>query len=128
MTRILVIEDNPVNQDLIQRFLELHGHEVLVASDGLEGLHRARADRDFIDVVLMDLSIPEIDGWEVARRLKDDPLTASLPLIAVTAHAMIGDREKALEAGCDEYATKPIDFPSLFSKIESLLTKASVNV
>ncbi len=122
--KILLIEDNEPNRDLISRYLEIFGYEVTVARDGYDGLQKARADCGSFDLILMDMSLPEMDGWEVARRLKADETTRSLPVIAITAHAMVQDREKALEAGCDEYATKPIDFQNLFSKIESLLSKA----
>jgi two-component system cell cycle response regulator DivK len=124
MPKILLIEDNDSNRDLVSRYLELFEYEVTVAVDGPDGLQKARADCDNFDMVLMDMNLPDMDGWEVARRLKADEATKSLPVIAITAHAMVGDREKALEAGCDDYATKPIDFPSLFSKIEALLNKA----
>jgi CheY-like chemotaxis protein len=123
MTKILVIEDNESNRDLISRYLELFDYEVSTAMDGREGLEKVRAERTDIDVILMDMNLPELDGWEVTRRLKADAATRSVPVIALTAHAMVGDREKALRAGCDDYATKPIDFNSLFSKIESLCQK-----
>jgi two-component system, cell cycle response regulator DivK len=120
MPRILLIEDNHVNQDLISRYLELFNYEIVVAGDGQGGLETARREASTLDVILMDMDLPVMDGWEVARRLKADEATRALPVIALTAHAMKGDREKALAAGCDEYATKPIDFNELFDKIESL--------
>jgi two-component system, cell cycle response regulator DivK len=123
MPRILLIEDLDANQDLISRYLRLFDYEVVVASDGQVGLTMARLDRSEIDLVLLDMNLPQMDGWEVARQLKADESTRSLPVIAVTAHAMVGDREKGLLAGCDEYVTKPLDFTVLLEKIESLLCK-----
>ena len=125
MPRILLIEDLDANQDLIARYLGLFDYEVVAASDGPTGLKKARLERSEIDLVLLDMNLPEMDGWEVARRLKADESTRSLPVVAVTAHAMVGDREKGLSAGCDEYITKPVDFTLLLDKIESLLCKES---
>jgi len=118
--KILVVEDNVFNRDLIQRFLEPEGFDVVVATDGADGLARAVADKP--DLVLMDMSLPVVDGWEATRRMKADPATARIPVIALTAHAMLGDREKALDAGCDDYDTKPIDIERLLSKIRALLS------
>jgi len=118
--KILVVEDNVFNRDLIQRFLEPEGFEVVVAHDGADGLARAVADKP--DLVLMDMSLPVVDGWEATRRMKADPATARIPVIALTAHAMLGDREKALDAGCDYYDTKPIDIERLLTKIRALLS------
>jgi CheY-like chemotaxis protein len=123
MPRVLLIEDVDANQDLIARYLNLFDYEVVVASDGQAGLTKAQQERSEIDLVLLDMNLPEIDGWEVARQLKADESTRSLPVIAVTAHAMVGDREKGLLAGCDEYVTKPLDFTALLDKIDSLLSK-----
>jgi CheY-like chemotaxis protein len=123
MPRILLIEDLDANQDLISRYLRLFDYDVAIASDGQAGLTTARMNRSRIDLVLLDMNLPQIDGWEVARQLKADESTRSLPVIAVTAHAMVGDREKALLAGCDEYVTKPLDFSILLEKIEALLCK-----
>jgi CheY-like chemotaxis protein len=123
MPRILLIEDFEANHDLISRYLRLFGFEVLGASDGEAGLVKARLERPTIDLILLDMSLPDMDGLEVARKLKADERTRSLPVIAVTAHAMVGDREKGLLAGCDEYVTKPLDFKVLLEKIESLLCK-----
>ena len=123
MTRILLIEDNEANQDLVSRYLALFGCKVTVAPDGLAGLERARRDCAQFDLVLMDINLPYLDGWEVTRRLKADVETRSLPVIALTAHAMQGDRESALSAGFDDYATKPIDFADLFEKIQKLTTR-----
>lgn len=124
MPKILLVEDNESNRDLISRYLQLFEYEVTTAVDGEDGLRKARADFENLDMILMDMNLPEIDGWEVARRLKADENTKSLPIIAITAHAMVGDRQKALDSGCDDYATKPVDFKSLFRKMESLSKKA----
>jgi two-component system, cell cycle response regulator DivK len=123
MPRILLIEDFDANQDLISRYLSLFDYEVVLASDGQTGLTEARLAPSEIDLVLLDMNLPQMDGWEVARQLKADESTRSLPVIAVTAHAMVGDRERGLLAGCDEYVTKPLDFTALLEKIESLLWK-----
>ena len=123
MPRILLIEDFDANQDLISRYLRLFGYDVVAALDGEAGLTKARLERSEIDLVLLDMNLPQLDGWEVARQLKADESTRSLPVIAVTAHAMVGDREKGLSAGCDEYVTKPLDFTVLLEKIELLLCK-----
>ena len=119
MPRILLVEDNEMNRDMLSRRLSRKGYEVSIAIDGQQGLSMAL--RGGFDLVLMDMSLPEMDGWEVTRRLRSDPRARSLPIIALTAHAMAGDREKAIEAGCDEYDSKPVDFPRLLAKIESLL-------
>jgi CheY-like chemotaxis protein len=123
MPRILLIEDFDANRDLIPRYLGLFDYDVVMAPDGQAGLAKARQERTEIDLVLLDMNLPQMDGWEVAKQLKADESTRSLPVIAVTAHAMVGDREKGLLAGCDEYITKPIDFTVLLEKIDSLLTK-----
>jgi two-component system cell cycle response regulator DivK len=126
MHRILVIEDNEVNQELVARYLDLFGYAATLASDGSTGLSLAAdAGNDFA-AVLLDMNLPDIDGWEVARRLKANPQTRELPVIAVTAHAMLGDREKVLAAGCDDYVTKPIDFPILFQKLQVHICKAEL--
>jgi len=120
MTRIIYVEDNDDNIFMLQTRLELtEGYEVLVAVNGKEGLALIAKERP--DLVLMDLNLPDIDGWEVTRRLKADRATATIPVIALTAHAMSGDREKALAAGCDEFDTKPIDFDRLVRKMSALL-------
>ena len=119
MVKILLVEDNEMNRDMLSRRLERRGYDVAIAVDGKEGIDKARSG-DF-DLVLMDMSLPEIDGWEATRQLRAQPATENLPIIALTAHAMAGDREKALEAGCDDYDTKPIEFKRLLSKIEALL-------
>ncbi len=123
MPRILLIEDLDANQDLISRYLSLFDYEVVATSDGQAGLTKARLERSKFDLILLDMNLPQMDGWEVARQLKSDESTRSLPVVAVTAHAMVGDRERALSAGCDEYVTKPLDFTNLLEKIESLLCK-----
>jgi CheY-like chemotaxis protein len=119
MARILLVEDNEMNRDMLSRRLERRGYEVIVAVDGEEGVALAKADAP--DVVVMDLSLPGIDGWEATRRLKAADETRAIPVLALTAHAMAGDREKALEAGCDDFDTKPVDLPRLVAKIEGLL-------
>src|SRR5215471_20928809 len=117
--KILLVEDNEMNRDMLRRRLERRGYRVLVAVDGRQGLEMAASESP--DLILMDMSLPELDGWEAARRLKTDPRLSSIPLIALTAHAMAGDREKAMEAGCNDYDTKPVDLPRLLIKIEALL-------
>ncbi|HEX9730063.1 MAG TPA: response regulator [Gemmatimonadales bacterium] len=121
MPRILLVEDNEMNRDMLSRRLARKGYEVAMAVDGREGIDKAREGG--YDVILMDMSLPEIDGWEATRQLRAFPETAGVPIIALTAHAMSGDREKALEAGCNDYDTKPIELPRLLSKIEALLTQ-----
>lgn len=123
MPRVLLVEDNEENRDGLSRHLRRKGFEVLVAADGRQGLEAAQAGAP--DLVLMDMSLPVLDGWEATRQLKGDPRTRHIPVIALTAHAMSGDREKALAAGCDEYDTKPIEFARLFGKIQAFLGKAS---
>jgi two-component system cell cycle response regulator DivK len=119
--KILVVEDNDMNLDMLKRRLERKGFAVVVAMDGQQALDQARAEKP--ELVLMDLSLPQMDGWEATRRLKADEATRAIPVIALTAHAMSGDRQKALDAGADEYDTKPIDFKRLLEKID-VLTKA----
>ncbi len=119
MTRILIVEDNEVNSDMLSRRLRKKGFDVVIAGDGQEGIDRAKSDKP--DLILMDISLPGIDGMEVTRRLKADESTRAIPVIALTAHAMDGDREQAMAAGCDEYESKPVDLERLLSKIESHL-------
>lgn len=119
MKRILIVEDNEMNRDVLSRRLARHGFEILLAADGLDGLTVAQSEQP--DLILMDLSMPEIDGWECARLLKAQDSTRSIPIIALSAHAMIGERERALGAGCDEFDTKPLDFAGLLEKMERLL-------
>ena|SRR6476646_1773142 len=123
MSRILIVEDNEMNRDMLSRRLERRGYQVILAMDGRRGLAAARSEAP--DLILMDMSLPEIDGWEVARQLKSDDCTRSIPLIALTAHAMTSDRQKALEAGCDDYDTKPVEFQRLLMKIQTMLRSAS---
>ena len=119
MARILLIEDNEMNRDMLSRRLQRKGYEVAMAVDGRQGIEMAQSAA--YDLILMDMSLPELDGWETTRQLRGIPATQRIPIIALTAHAMAGDREKALEAGCDDYDTKPVDMPRLLSKIETLL-------
>ena len=119
MPKILIVEDNKLNSDMLARRLERKGFELIVTEDGLEGVNMAIKDSPHL--ILMDMSLPTIDGWEATRRLKKNPVTQKIPVIALTAHAMVGDREKALEAGCDDYDTKPIDFVRLLEKIRKFL-------
>jgi two-component system, cell cycle response regulator DivK len=119
MTTILIVEDNEMNRDMLSRRLERKGYEVLIAVDGEKGLEVARASMP--DLILMDMSLPVVDGWEATRRLKSDDRLKHIPVIALTAHAMANDRDKALEAGCDDYDTKPIELPRLLAKMEALL-------
>lgn len=121
MIKILVVEDNEINQSLIKRRLEKRGFEILISSDGVEGLKQMKEWSP--DLVLLDLSLPKMDGWEVAKNAKADQTIKQIPIIALTAHAMDGDREKAIEAGCDEYENKPIEIKSLMEKIEKLLNE-----
>lgn len=120
-TTILLVEDNEMNRDMLSRRLERAGYRVILAVDGPRGIAAARMEAP--DLVLMDMSLPEIDGWEATRHLKQDPATRGIPVIALTAHAMVSDREKALQAGCDDYDTKPVDFARLLQKMTSILAK-----
>ena len=124
MARILLVEDNEMNRDMLSRRLVRHGHTVLIAADGAAGIAMAQAEAP--DLVLMDMSLPVIDGWEATRRLRADAATRALPIIALTAHAMAGDRDKALAAGCDDYDTKPLDLPRLLGKISALLERGGL--
>ena len=123
MSRILLVEDNEMNRDMLSRRLERKAYEVIIAIDGQAGVNMASSESP--DLILMDLSLPVIDGWEATRRLKANPATQSIPVIALTAHAMAGDEQKALQAGCDDYDTKPVNFQRLLGKIEKLLTNAN---
>ena len=116
---ILLVEDNEMNRDMLSRRLQRKGYEVVMAVDGRQGVEMAR--QGGYDLILMDMSLPEIDGWEATRQLRAAPETIAVPIIGLTAHAMAGDREKALEAGCNDYDTKPVGLPRLLSKIEALL-------
>ncbi|MBF0557480.1 MAG: response regulator [Nitrospirae bacterium] len=121
MARILLVEDNEMNRDMLSRRLQRKGYDVTMAVDGEQGVNIAKSESP--DLILMDLSLPVLDGWEATRRLKAEPETRSIPVIALTAHAMSGDKEKAIEAGCDDYDSKPIEFPRLLGKIEELLNR-----
>lgn len=120
--RILIVEDNELNRDVLSRRLARRGFDVLIAFDGPQGMEMAHHQTP--DLILLDLGLPQIDGWECARRLKADAATEGIPIIALSAHAMVGDRQRALEAGCDEFGTKPIDFPGLLKKIDQFLQVA----
>ena len=122
MPKLLLVEDHEEIWDFLSRRLRRRGFEVLVATDGRVGVERARSE--WPDLVLLDMNLPVMDGWTAARSLKADPETARIPIIALTAHAMSGDREKALEAGCDDYHPKPVDFSKLLSQIEAVAQKA----
>ena len=119
MSKILLVEDNEMNRDMLSRRLERKEYEVVIAVDGQVGVDMASSSSP--DIILMDLSLPVIDGWEATRKIKADPATHSIPVIALTAHAMAGDEQKALQAGCNDYDTKPIDLKRLLNKIEKLL-------
>ncbi len=119
MAKILLVEDNEMNRDMLSRRLTRKGYEVVNAVDGEQGMSMARAEAP--DLILMDMSLPVLDGWEATRQLKSAPETQAIPIIALTAHAMAGDREKAVEAGCDDYDIKPIEMPRLLEKIQRLL-------
>src|SRR5205809_7904152 len=121
MAKILLVEDNEMNRDMLSRRLERKGHEVLMAVDGAQGVEMAQSHAP--DLILMDMSLPVLDGWEATRQLKGDEKTRPIPVIALTAHAMAGDETKALDAGCDDYDTKPVDLPRLLGKIEALLAR-----
>jgi two-component system cell cycle response regulator DivK len=123
MSKILLVEDNEMNRDMLSRRLERRGYQVVIAVDGQQGVDLARTQAP--DLILMDMSLPVLDGWEATRQLKADQQTRGIPVIALTAHAMAGDREKAMEAGCDDYDTKPIELPRLISKIDALLGKGA---
>lgn len=119
MAKILLVEDNEMNRDMLSRRLKRLGHEVVIAVDGQQGVDMASAESP--DIILMDMSLPVIDGWDATRRVKANEATRRIPVIALTAHAMAGDREKALEAGCEDYDTKPVEITRLIGKITALL-------
>jgi two-component system, cell cycle response regulator DivK len=122
MKKILLVEDNEMNRDMLSRRLVRNGFEVVMAVDGEQGIIKAQSERP--DLILMDMSLPVIDGWEATRRVRASESISSIPIIALTAHAMSGDREKAIEAGCDDYDTKPIEMPRLLEKINALLARS----
>lgn len=121
MSKILLVEDNEMNRDMLSRRLQRKGHEVLIALDGIQGIELAQTQQP--DLILMDMSLPVMDGWQATQQLKAAPETSGIPIIALTAHAMAGDREKCLEVGCDDYDTKPVEFSRLLAKIQALLEK-----
>jgi CheY-like chemotaxis protein len=121
MPKILLVEDNEMNRDMLSRRLERKGHQVLVAVDGQQGVEIAQSETP--DLILMDMSLPILDGWSATRQIKASSHTQSIPIIALTAHAMAGDQEKCFEAGCDDYDTKPVEFARLLGKIQTLLGK-----
>ena len=119
MAKILLVEDNEMNRDMLSRRLTRRGYEVVMAVDGEQGVQMATSDAP--DLILLDMSLPVLNGWDAARKLKADPATQKIPIIALTAHAMGGDREKALEAGCDEYDTKPVELKRLLEKMNQFI-------
>jgi CheY-like chemotaxis protein len=121
MVKILLVEDNEMNRDMLSRRLIRRGYEVILAVDGVESIAAANSEKP--DLILMDMSLPVMDGWEATRRLKAEPETRRIPILGLTAHSMASDRERVLEAGCDDYDTKPVDLPRLLAKIEALLTR-----
>lgn len=123
MAKILLVEDNEMNRDMLSRRLQKRGFDVVVALDGEQGVEAARSEAPAL--ILMDMSLPGVDGWEATRRIKAGPATRGIPVIALTAHAMAGDRDKALEAGCDDFDTKPIELGRLLAKIEALLGRSA---
>ncbi len=122
MTKVLLVEDNEANRDMLSRRLERKGFEIVLAVDGEQGVALAHSETPAL--ILMDMSLPVMDGWEATRLIKSDPQTRAIPVIALTAHAMSGDRQKALEAGCDEYDTKPVEMTRLLEKMQALLSGA----
>jgi two-component system cell cycle response regulator DivK len=119
MPKILLVEDNEMNLDMLSRRLERRGYQIVVAMDGAQGVNLAKSENP--DLILMDMSLPVMDGWEATRRIKADSTVQHIPIIALTAHAIAGDREKALAAGCNEYESKPVKFPRLLAKIQEFL-------
>jgi CheY-like chemotaxis protein len=123
MPKILMIEDNEQNRDALSRRLQRHGYDVITAIDGRQGITMAQSELP--DLILMDLNLPDVDGWEATRLLKEAPETRAIPIMAMTAHAIAGDQERALQAGCDDYHAKPVEFQRLLTQIEALLTKTT---
>jgi CheY-like chemotaxis protein len=121
VAKVLLVEDNEMNRDMLSRRLQKRGYQVSIAVDGREGIERARSEAPAL--ILMDMSLPEVDGWEAARQLKSAPDTRHIPIIALTAHAMAGDEERARAAGCDDYDTKPVDLARLLAKMQALLAR-----
>jgi CheY-like chemotaxis protein len=124
MPKILLVEDNELNRDMLSRRLIRRGYQVLLATDGQQGIDRAAADTP--DLIVMDMSLPVVDGWQATRQIKAALATRAIPVIALTSHAMAGDREKALQAGCDDYDTKPVELDRLLQKVEALLAKVKL--
>ncbi len=122
MTKVLIVEDNELNRDMLSRRLMRQGYEVIMAVDGEQGIQMAL--KEYPDLILMDMSLPKMDGWEATQKLKSEASTKHIPVIALTAHAMAEDRDKALQAGCDDYDTKPVELPRLLSKMDAQLKKA----
>ena len=125
MVKILLVEDNEMNRDMLSRRLVRKKFEVVIAVDGVEGVEMSISKAP--NIIIMDMSLPELDGWEATRRIKANPETKSIPVIAMTAHAMTGDREKCLQAGCDDYDTKPVELSRLLDKIKNLISKNQAN-
>ena len=123
MAKLLLVEDNEMNRDMLSRRLQRRGFEVVIAMDGAQGVAMATSEKP--DLILMDMSLPVIDGWEATRQIKANPSTRQIPVIAITSHAMADDRRRALEAGCDDYDTKPVELDRLLTKIEGLLPRAT---
>ena len=123
MPRILIVEDNEENRDALARRLKRRGYDVVLAVDGLQGVAMSKSEKP--DLILMDMNLPELDGWEATRQVKAAPETAAVPVIALTAHALSGDKERALAAGCTDYHTKPVELPRLLEQIEALLRGAA---
>lgn len=123
MAKILLVEDNEMNRDMLSRRLNRNGFEVIIAVNGQEGVELATSSKP--DLILMDMSLPILDGWEATKQVKANPETANIPIIALTAHAMVHDKEKALAAGCDEFDTKPVELPRLLAKINALLSSSN---
>ena len=121
MSKLLLVEDNEMNRDMLSRRLQRRGYEVLLAEDGAEGVKMAHSETP--DLILMDMGLPLVDGWEATRQLKASPETRRIPIVALTSHAMAGDRNRALEVGCDDYDTKPIEFDRLLTKLEALMAR-----
>ena len=125
MAKILLVEDNEMNRDMLTRRLERKGFHIIAAVDGAEGIEMAQTEQP--DLILLDMSLPVVDGWEAARQLKANAMTRNIPVIALTAHALSSDRDKALQAGCDEYETKPIDLSKLLAKMETQMVAAQTS-
>ena len=121
MARILLVEDNEMNRDMLAERFELRGHQILTAADGIQAVIMAHSEKP--DAILMDMSLPLLDGWEATRQIKAAPDTRAIPIVALTAHVMPGDRDRCLEAGCDAYEEKPVDFPRLLAKLQFLLDR-----